>query len=178
MKHVFLKMYQDYCRVNEDIFEMTQEEEENMEEYIERFQYNLQRSKQRNLGKEILKTLLLKGIQAECLEILNLIGTGNVFQLAYDDICELCRRYSRGNFKTGKNSKELLSLSAAKTRVLRSEISNLFDLSKADLQSSVLQNKEKKKEIREARDFPLDSLESCRICDLNNSTDIVPPYQG
>ena len=105
MKHVFLKRYQYYCRVNEDIFEMTQGEEESLEEYIERFQYNLQRSKQRNLGKEILKTLLLKGIQDECLEILNLIGTGNVFQLAYDDICELCRRYSRGNFKTVKNSK-------------------------------------------------------------------------
>ena len=62
MKHMFLKRYQDYCRVNEDIFEMTQGDEESLEEYIERFQYNLQRSKQRNLGKEILKTLLLKGI--------------------------------------------------------------------------------------------------------------------
>ena len=117
----FLKRYQDYCRVNEDIFEMTQREEESLEEYIERFQYNLQRSKQRKLGKETLKTLLLKGIQAEYLEILNLIGKGNVFQLAYDDICELCRRYSRENFETGKNSKELLSLFlkyTAKTRVL------------------------------------------------------------
>ena len=35
MKHVFLKRYQDYCRVNEDIFEMTQGEEESMEKYIE-----------------------------------------------------------------------------------------------------------------------------------------------
>ena len=32
MKHVFLKRYQDYCRVNEDIFEMTQGEEESLEE--------------------------------------------------------------------------------------------------------------------------------------------------
>ena len=79
MKHVFLKRYQDYCRVNEGIFEMTQGEEDILEEYIEGFQYNLQISKQRKLGKEILKTLLLKGIQVECLEILNLIGTGNVF---------------------------------------------------------------------------------------------------
>ena len=82
---------------------MTQGEEESLEEYIEHFQYNLQRSKQRKLGKETLKALLLKGIQVEYLEVLNLMGTGNVFQLAYDDICELCRRYSRGNFKTSKN---------------------------------------------------------------------------
>ena len=88
MKHVFLKRYQDYCRVNEDIFKMRQGEEESLEEYIERFQYNLQRSKQRKLGKEILKTFLLKGIQDEYLEILNVMVTGNVFQLAYDDICE------------------------------------------------------------------------------------------
>ena len=139
MKHVFLKRYQDYCRVNEDIFEMTQGEEESLEEYIERFQYNLQRSKQRNLGKEILKTLLLKRIQAECLEILNLIGTGNVFQLAYDDICELCKRYSRGSFNTSKNSKEIVSLflkSVAKTRVLRAEIGNLFETSNGDINNS------------------------------------------
>ena len=110
MKHVFLERYQDYCRVNEAIFEMIQGKEESLEEYIEFFQYNLQISKQRQLGKETLKTLLLKGIQAEYLEILNVMGIGNVFQLAYDDICELCRRYSSGNFKTGKNSKELLSL--------------------------------------------------------------------
>ena len=79
MKHVFLKRYQDYCKVNEDIFKMTQGEEESLEEYIEIFQYNLQRSKQRKLGKETLKRLLLKGIQVEYLEILNLMGTINVF---------------------------------------------------------------------------------------------------
>ena len=79
MKHVFLKRYQDYCRANEDIFEMTQGEEEGLEESIECFQYNLQRSKQRKLGKETLKTLLLKGIQTKYLEILNLMGIGNVF---------------------------------------------------------------------------------------------------
>ena len=121
MKHVFLKRYQDYCRVNEEIFEMTQGEEKSLEEYMGCFQYNLQRYKQRQLGKETLKKLFLKEIQAKYLEILNLMGRGNVFQLTYDDICKLCRRYSRGNFKTDKNSKELLSLflkSTAKTRVL------------------------------------------------------------
>ena len=106
MKHVFLKRYQYYCRVNEDIFETTQGEEEILEEYIVHFQYNLQRSKQRQLGKETLKTLLLKGIQDEYLETLNLTGIGDVFQLSYDDVCELCIRYSRGNFNTDKNFEE------------------------------------------------------------------------
>ena len=50
-----------------------------------------------------MKTLLLKGIQDEYLEILNLMGTCDVFQLSYDDVCELCRRYSRRKFKISKN---------------------------------------------------------------------------
>ena len=105
------------------------------------------------------------------------MGTGNVFQLAYDDICELCRRYSRENFKTANNSKELLSLflkSIVKTRVLWAEISNVFKNPNIDLQLGVLQDKEKQEEIREVRDFPLDSLESCGICDLNHSIDHCP----
>lgn len=47
MKYVFLQRYQHYCRVNDDIFGMTQGEEESLEEYVECFQYNLQRSKQK-----------------------------------------------------------------------------------------------------------------------------------
>ena len=41
MKDIFLKIYQDYYRVNEDIFEITQGEEETLENYVEYFQYNL-----------------------------------------------------------------------------------------------------------------------------------------
>ena len=31
------------------------------------------------------------------------MGIGDVSQLSYDNICELCRRYSRGRFKISKN---------------------------------------------------------------------------
>ena len=70
--------------------------------------------------------------------------------------------------------------SVAKTRVLQVEISNLFENSSGGINDSlnselvILQDKEKQEEIREARDFPLDSLESCGICDLNHSTDHCP----
>ena len=105
------------------------------------------------------------------------MGTCNVFQLAYDDICELCRRYSRGNFKTDKNSinPSFQSLKfAARTRVIGAEINNLFEIPKADSQLGVLLDKEKQEEMREPRDSPLDSLESCGICDLKHSTDCCP----
>ena len=107
---------------------------------MECFQYNLQISKQRKLGEETLKTLLLKGIQDEYLEILNLMGTCDVFQLSYDDDCELCIRYSRGNFKTSNNSKEIPSLflkSVAKTGALGDEIGNLFENVNVDINGSI-----------------------------------------
>lgn len=47
MKSIFLKIYQAYCRPRdskEDVFIMTQQEEECLEEYLERFAYNLQKS--------------------------------------------------------------------------------------------------------------------------------------
>ena len=31
------------------------------------------------------------------------MGTSDVFQLSYDNVSELCRRYSRVKFKTSKN---------------------------------------------------------------------------
>ena len=75
-----------------------------MENYVKRFQYSLQRSKLRQSGKDTLKKKLLKRLRNEYLEILSLMGIGDVFQLSYDNVCELCRRYSRGKFKISKNT--------------------------------------------------------------------------
>jgi len=50
------------------------------------------------MKKEILKTLILKGIKGEFLELLNLMGKGDFFKLSYNDVYELCIRYSRGIF--------------------------------------------------------------------------------
>ena len=140
MKNIFLKKHQDYCKSNEDIFGMIQGEDESLEDYVERFQYNLQKSKHKHLEKEILKTLLLKGIKDEFLEVLNLIGKGDVFQLSYDDVCELCIRYSRGISKAGKNSREVSSFFSkftTKTRDIRAEINVLFENFKYDFISSL-----------------------------------------
>lgn len=79
MKNVSLKKYPDYYKANEDISSLTKEEYEFLEDYVERFQYNIQKSKHKQLRKETLKTLLLKGIKYEFLELLNLMGIGDVF---------------------------------------------------------------------------------------------------
>ena len=44
MRRIFLNKYQTYCRSKyskDDIFRMNQQEDENLEEYLERFVYNL-----------------------------------------------------------------------------------------------------------------------------------------
>jgi hypothetical protein len=44
MKKAFLTKYQDYCRaryLKDKIFKMTAKENETLEEYVERFKYNL-----------------------------------------------------------------------------------------------------------------------------------------
>ena len=44
MKQAFLMKYQDYCRtkdLKDEIFKMIAKENETLEEYVERFQYNL-----------------------------------------------------------------------------------------------------------------------------------------
>jgi hypothetical protein len=97
MHKTFLKKYEDYCKARdlcEKIFKMTQREDEILEDYVERFQHNLQRFKQNKLDLDTLWIILLRGIRDECINLLNLMGTGDVSQLSYNDICELCKCYS------------------------------------------------------------------------------------
>ena len=92
------------------------------------------------MEKEILKTLILRGIKDKFLELLHLIGKGDVFQLSYDDVCELCIRYSRGISKAGKNSRDVCSFfskSATRTGDIRAEINVLFENFNVDFINSL-----------------------------------------
>ena len=88
---IFLKTYQTYCRskyLKDDIFNMSQQEDEILEEYLERFVYNLQKSKYTSLTSDIIKTIFLKVIQDEYLDVLNVMGKGDVFYLPFDEITD------------------------------------------------------------------------------------------
>jgi hypothetical protein len=103
MKQTFLTKYQDYCRtrdLKDEIFQMTAKENETLEEYVERFQYNLQRSPYDTLPGEVLKATLIKGMKDEWVETLNLMGKGDIYQETYDNIILLCIRCSRGSTQT------------------------------------------------------------------------------
>ena len=94
----------------DEVLKMMQKEDENLEDLLERFQYNLKRAKMSNLDEETLKALLLKGIRDEWIDILNMMGKGDISQLPLRDIAELCVHLSRGNLKREKGLEILLLL--------------------------------------------------------------------
>lgn len=71
-------------------------EEENMEDCVERFKYTLQRSCHSNLDKDILKIILLWAFREDSLELLNIVGKGDISKDDFDTICELCIQCLRG----------------------------------------------------------------------------------
>ena len=71
-----------------------------MEDFVERLEYNAQRSGHLDLDPYILKTILLRGIRDEHLDILNLLGKGDISKESYQDILTLCRRSLRGTSRT------------------------------------------------------------------------------
>jgi hypothetical protein len=87
MKQKFLNKYQDYCRTREkreELFKMMQKEDENLEDFVERLQYNLQRSRHPDVSKDILKTILLKGVRDDSLDMLNMLGKRDISKESYD----------------------------------------------------------------------------------------------
>jgi len=69
---------------------------ETLEEYVEHFQYNLQRSPYANLPLEVLKAMMIKGMKDQWVVTLNLMGKGDIYQEDYDNIIQLCM-CSRGS---------------------------------------------------------------------------------
>ena len=87
MKQKFLLKYQDYCRTREkkdELFNMAQKSDESLEDYIERLQYNIQRSDHPDISKEIRKTILLRGLRDDCLNMLNMLAKGDISNESYD----------------------------------------------------------------------------------------------
>jgi len=84
MKEAFLGKCKDYClptNRKEEVFKVTQKEDENLEDLVERFFYNVKREEMDNLDEETLKPLLLKAIKADWINFLNLTRKGDITQL-------------------------------------------------------------------------------------------------
>jgi len=51
------------------------------------------------VSKDILKTIFLKGVREDCLDMLNMLDNGDISKESYEDIIDLCKRCSRGSTK-------------------------------------------------------------------------------
>ena len=91
MKRVFLSKYQEYCKtqdMQDEIFTIIQDDDETLEDYLERFMYILQRSKLK-LDSNTIRTLFLRGLTDNAINNLNLLGQGDISQQNFEQICEL-----------------------------------------------------------------------------------------
>lgn len=175
---------------------MNQKEDESFEDFVERLEYNVQRSGHPDLDPDILKTILLKVIKDEHLDMLNLLGKGNISKESYQDILTLCQRSSRGLSRSGSQHKDTFSRvqKSANGGVTRAKIGNLFEDFKTELlntlttQIDTLQEKQKQVESKKAlsifcskcrqkhplRKCPLNSVELCGLCEQGHPTNLCP----
>ena len=103
-----MEKYQEYCNnkdKREELLKMVQKEDESLEYFVERILYNVQRPGQKNMGLDVLKIILLRGIRDDCLDMLNLLGKGDISKDSFEKIVELCKRYSRGSSRNNMQDK-------------------------------------------------------------------------
>ena len=77
-------------------------ENEILEDFVERLLYNVQRAGKTNMGLDVLRIILLCGIRDDFLDMLNLLGKGDISKESFENIIELCKRYSRGSSRNKK----------------------------------------------------------------------------
>ena len=115
---------------------MQQQEDESLEEYLERFLYTYQKSKQR-LNDNTVRTIFLKGIQDEYIDVLNLMGTRDVSQLTFEDTSNLCKKCLQSKAKSGKGIRDTRINKSASGGVTRVELGNLLENFKTDILSTL-----------------------------------------
>ena len=58
------------------------------------------------MNDNTVRTIFLKEIQDEYIDTLNLMGIGGISQLNFEEISNLCRKYSHSKTKYGRGIRE------------------------------------------------------------------------
>ena len=95
--------------------------------------------KQFSLDTSTVRTMFLKGIRDECIKILNLMSSGDVYQNPFADIAEYCKRYSYSQSKIGKSVRDPKNRITKPTPggVTRIELGNILKKFKADILNTI-----------------------------------------
>jgi hypothetical protein len=199
MKETFLLKYQYYCiprDARNDIFKMQQSEEEILEGYLERFLYNYQKTKKFSLDTTIVRNVFLKGVRDDCIEVLNLMSSGDVYQNPFADITEYYKRYSRSQANRGKSIRDPTNKISKPTSggVMRIKLGNLLENFKIDILHTIssqldtmkIKRKQEEENVTLAifchrcrrkhpeKECPLNVIEICGICTENHPTNECP----
>jgi hypothetical protein len=99
-----------------------------LEDYLERFLYNYQKTKQFSLDTATFRTIFLNGVRDDYIKILNLMSYGDVYQKPFAGITKYCERYSHIQAKTGKSVRDPTNRIVKPTSggVTRIELGNLL----------------------------------------------------
>jgi hypothetical protein len=153
------------------------------------------------VSKDILKTILLKGVRDDYLDMLNMLGKWDISKESYDEIVNLCKICSRGASRNRSNSMDTTFSRVQKSAsggAMRAELGNLLEGFKTEMLSSFasqidtlqIQNKQAKaeaalsifcskcKDKNPRRECPLDKNPICTICDKYHETQQCPSLLG
>ena len=104
IKRVLLSKYQEYCKtrdIQDEIFTIVQNDDETLEDYLERFLYILQRLKHK-FDPSTIRTLFLCGLTDDARNNLNLLGQEDIAKKYFDQICDFCKKLSRNQYRSNK----------------------------------------------------------------------------
>ena len=87
--------------MQDEIFTIVQGDDETLEDYLERFLYTLQRSKHK-FDLSTIRTLLLRGLTDDARNSLNFLGQGDIAQKPFDQISDLCKKFSKNLYRSSK----------------------------------------------------------------------------
>lgn len=90
--------------MQDEIFTIIQDDDETLEDYLERFMYILQRSKLK-LDSSTIRTMFLRGLTDNVINNLNMLGQGDISQQTFEQISELCRKFSRNQYRFGRGTR-------------------------------------------------------------------------
>lgn len=127
MQQSFNNKYKDYCRAKytkEEIFRMDLGSYEPLQDYEERFQLSCKRVRC-TLDPESLKLALLIGIREDILETINMLSSGEIYHIPYENIKTVFKNHCRATRKKGRSSQALVS-SSSSTRSIKNEIGNML----------------------------------------------------
>ena len=122
--------------MGDDIFRISKKEDETLEDYVSHFWYIMQKNFQHVLAEDSKKLVFLRGVNDNCMEALDLMGGGDIYQSSWDDFKKIYLNHSRSIVKKGRGCRSTVTKGISHG-ISKLEISNLLSYFKKDIINDV-----------------------------------------